>query len=99
MAAAHCGPAGPGRDHQRAGEVRVRVAQASQPLEDEHVPGPPVEQFKKEQLTNIICVGDSNYEIDSAKEMKDYFNTAFLKTVKLKELPHPQELISQLELI
>jgi len=40
MAAAHCGPAGPGRDHQRAGEVRVRVAQASQPLEDEHVPGP-----------------------------------------------------------
>jgi len=31
--------------------------------------------------------------------MKGHMNNAFLKTIKLKELPHPLELINQLELI
>lgn len=31
--------------------------------------------------------------------MKQYFTNSFLKTVKLKENPHPEELINQLHLI
>jgi len=52
-----------------------------------------------DSLVNIICMGDSNYEIESAIMMKNGLQNAFLKTIKLKENPHPIELFNQLEIV
>jgi len=50
-------------------------------------------------LTNIISIGDSLIEITSANKLGETFNNAYIKTLKLKESPKPEELVQQLNLI
>ena len=49
--------------------------------------------------TNIVCFGDSSYEIESAHGLSDKFNDGFVKAIKFKEFPKIEELISQLNLV
>ena len=60
------------------------------------------EIIKKYDLSlpsNIICMGDSSYEMEAAHGLAHKFPEGFIKAVKFKELPKIDELISQLNLI
>ena len=50
-------------------------------------------------LTNIICIGDSHYEIEAGKLFAEKFNNSVIKTIKFKENPDLDELSKQLSLI
>ena len=50
-------------------------------------------------VTNIICLGDSFIEIEAGKILGSKFNQAFVKTVKFREFPKPDELNKQLNLV
>lgn len=50
-------------------------------------------------ITNIIACGDSRIEMEAARHIAKLFTTAFIKTVKFKETPTPEELIKQLNLV
>ena len=49
--------------------------------------------------TNIVCFGDSSYEIESAHGLSDKFQDGYVKAIKFKEFPKIEELISQLNLV
>lgn len=49
--------------------------------------------------TNIICFGDSIVELEAGKKLASKINNSFIKTIKLKENPEPEDLIKQLNLI
>jgi hypothetical protein len=49
--------------------------------------------------SNIICMGDSTYEMEAAHALSNKFRDGFIKAIKFKELPRVDELISQLNLI
>jgi hypothetical protein len=55
--------------------------------------------FDRNCLTNIICIGDSTIEIEASSKFKEKFENAFLKTIKFRESPKPEELIKELKLI
>ena len=55
--------------------------------------------YDKKILTNIICIGDSNYEIEAGKLFAENFNNSVVKTIKFKENPDLGELLKQLSLI
>lgn len=42
-------------------------------------------KIKKNIPTNIICFGDSIIEMEASYNIKEYFNNAYLKTIKFKE--------------
>ena len=50
-------------------------------------------------VTNIICLGDSLYEIEAGRILANCFTEAFVKTVKFKEGPKLEELYKQLILV
>lgn len=50
-------------------------------------------------ITNLICLGDSNIEMDAAHLMAKQFSQVMIKTVKFKEGPQPEELLKQIELV
>jgi hypothetical protein len=50
-------------------------------------------------ITNLICLGDSNFEMDAAKHLYFKFSNAYIKTIKFKENPNLNDLIKQLILI
>lgn len=50
-------------------------------------------------ITNIVALGDSMMEIDAAHHLAQKFNQAFIKTVKFREFPKPNELVKQLNLV
>jgi hypothetical protein len=50
-------------------------------------------------ITNIVALGDSMMEIDAAHHLAQRFNQAFIKTVKFREFPKPNELVKQLNLV
>jgi len=50
-------------------------------------------------ITNLISIGDSQFEMDAAHLMAQKFDQALIKTVKLREYPSPEELHKQLELV
>ena len=50
-------------------------------------------------VTNIICLGDSTIEMEAGKVLAKKFQQAFVKTVKFRENPKPEELHSQLVLV
>lgn len=50
-------------------------------------------------ITNIVALGDSLMEIDAAHHLAQRFNQAFIKTVKFREYPKPNELVKQLNLV
>ena len=50
-------------------------------------------------VTNIICLGDSLFEIEAGRIFANCFTEAFVKTVKFKEGPKLEELNKQLILV
>ena len=50
-------------------------------------------------LTNFICIGDSNNEIEASQIFTNNFSEIFLKTIKFKENPKPDDLVKQLKLV
>ena len=50
-------------------------------------------------VTNIICIGDSLFEIEAGRILASKFKEAFIKTIKFKEAPKLDELIKQLDLV
>jgi len=50
-------------------------------------------------ITNLVAVGDSNFEMEAVKLLGKQFPNSFIKTVKLKEHPSPDELMKELELL
>jgi hypothetical protein len=57
------------------------------------------EEFDANVLTNLVSIGDSNFELDAANVLGQQFAKSFIKTVKLKEYPFPQEHTKELELL
>jgi len=55
--------------------------------------------FEKDVVTNLVCIGDSNEEIEAAYELGKKFDKAVTKTIKFKEHPKPEELIKQQNLM
>lgn len=55
--------------------------------------------FNKELITNIICVGDSIIEIEAGHTLSEKFNKAYIKTVKFREKSKIEELIKELKLV
>jgi len=56
-------------------------------------------QLDAEIITNLICLGDSNFEMDAVHVMGKEFAQALIKTIKFRENPSPEELLKQLELV
>ena len=53
----------------------------------------------KDLITNLLCFGDSIIEIDAVHNLAEEFSHVYIKTVKFKENPTPNELHKQLVLI
>mmetsp|Transcript_155998 Transcript_155998/g.500238 ORF Transcript_155998/g.500238 Transcript_155998/m.500238 type:complete len:330 (-) Transcript_155998:171-1160(-) len=56
-------------------------------------------QLDSEIITNLLCLGDSNFEMDAVHVMGKEFAQALVKTIKFREHPSPEELLKQLELV
>jgi len=56
-------------------------------------------RFDSEVITNLISVGDSNFELIAAHALVEQFTQGFLKTIKLKEGPSSEELVKELDLL
>lgn len=52
-----------------------------------------------EAITNLIALGDNNFEIEAAYILGAQFKSAFIKTVKFRQSPSTNELIKQLKLV
>ena len=50
-------------------------------------------------VTNIICLGDSLFEMEAGRILASRFTEAFIKTIKFRETPKLDELIKQLKLV
>lgn len=50
-------------------------------------------------VTNLICIGDSNIEMEAAHSLSKEFEHSLVKTIKFRENPKPEELIKQQELV
>jgi hypothetical protein len=50
-------------------------------------------------VTNLICLGDSIIEMEAAYVLASNFRKAFIKTIKFRESPKPEELNKQLKLV
>lgn len=50
-------------------------------------------------VTNLICLGDSTIEMEAAHVLASKFSQAFIKTIKFKEIPRPNELNKQLKTV
>jgi len=56
-------------------------------------------QLNSEIITNLISLGDSNFEMDAVHVMGKEFAQAMIKTIKFRENPSPEELLKQLDLV
>jgi len=50
-------------------------------------------------ITNLISLGDSDFELKAAHVMSREFEAALIKTIKFRENPAPEELLKQLEVV
>jgi hypothetical protein len=55
--------------------------------------------FDSNLVTNILCLGDSFIEMEAGHVLASKFSQAFIKTVKFRESPKPEELNKQLSLV
>ena len=55
--------------------------------------------INKNIVTNIICLGDSNIEMEASYYLKECFPNAYLKTIKFKESPTHIEIQKELKII
>ena len=58
-----------------------------------------IKNYDKNLPTNIMCLGDSQYEIEAAHELATKFPNGYVKAIKFKEYPKIDELTSQLKLV
>ena len=58
-----------------------------------------LDDINKNIVTNILCMGDSNMEMEAAYYLKECFPNAYLKTIKFKECPTHIELEKELKII
>ena len=58
-----------------------------------------IQNYEKDLPTNIMCLGDSTYEIKAARHLLANFPNGFLKTIKFRENPKIDQLINQLKLV
>jgi hypothetical protein len=58
-----------------------------------------MKDINKDLITNLLCFGDSIIEIDAVHNLAEQFSHVYIKTVKFKENPTPNELHKQLVLI
>lgn len=56
-------------------------------------------QLDSQIITNLISLGDSNFEMDAVHVMGKEFAQAMIKTIKFRDNPSPEELLKQLELV
>jgi len=56
-------------------------------------------QMKSQVLTNLVSLGDSDFEMDAAELMKKEFAEAYVKTIKFQERPTLADLILQLKIV
>merc|ERR1712003_310416 len=56
-------------------------------------------QLDSQIITNLVSLGDSNFEMDAVHVMGKGFAQALVKTIKFRENPSPEELLKQLELV
>ena len=47
----------------------------------------------------MICVGDSNIEIEAAHCLGKEFDKVVIKTIKFRENPKPDEMVKQIGLV
>ena len=57
------------------------------------------ETLNDELITNIICLGDSVFEMEAGRILASKFIHAVIKTIKFRENPKPEELNKQLSLV
>jgi hypothetical protein len=50
-------------------------------------------------ITNLLCLGDSLIEMEAAQILYSRFTHAYIKTIKFRETPQPEELYKQLSLV
>lgn len=50
-------------------------------------------------VTNIICIGDSVFEMEAGRVLATKFNQAYIKTIKFRQNPKPEEINKQLTLV
>jgi hypothetical protein len=53
----------------------------------------------EDAITNVIALGDNMFEIEAAHILGSKFKSSFIKTVKFRTSPSPNELIKQLNLV
>lgn len=56
-------------------------------------------QLDSQVITNLISLGDSEYEMEATQAMGKEFQNATIKLVKFTQHPSPEELLKQLELV
>jgi len=56
-------------------------------------------KFNTDLIANIICMGDSIIEMEAAHILASYFSQAYIKTIKFRVSPKPEELEKQLNLV
>jgi hypothetical protein len=52
-----------------------------------------LKDLESSAVTNLIALGDNNFEIEAAHKLGEQFQHALIKTIKFKPSPSPQELI------
>lgn len=57
------------------------------------------EKLEKGAITNLVALGDSQFEMDAVKHLGTQFPRALIKTVKFREQPTPDELVKQINLV
>jgi hypothetical protein len=72
------------------GDSRMWKIQAFLKMQHQHNPN---------LVTNMICLGDSFIEMEAAHILASKFQQAYIKTIKFREGPKPEELNKQLLLI
>ncbi len=56
-------------------------------------------EFNIKSITNIICIGDSTKELEASHVFNSKFENSFLKSIKFRENPRPEELLKELKLV
>lgn len=56
-------------------------------------------RLNEDLITNILCLGDSVFEMEAGKILASNFIHAIIKTIKFMERPKPEELNKQLNLV
>jgi hypothetical protein len=56
-------------------------------------------ELEEDAITNVVALGDNIFEIEAAYYLGAQFKHAFIKTIKFRQNPSPNELTKQLKLV